>query len=218
LLPDAILATPPDVPVDVVPMCAVCSAFTHDLSRSLVRSMQAGRLKGRRIRVLPPLPEEELAMAMARHVRAELERRKIRTGPEWALLLVAHGTLLHPPRPYETGQRATERLAGRVAEQLKSDFGSTGIAWLNHVFGGEWTRPAADEALADLVKRGVRKVVYFPFGFLADNAESELEGRQFLRGQPSLQAVHLPCLNASPKLARLIARQLAGALPLTAAR
>jgi protoheme ferro-lyase len=56
---------------------------------------------------------------------------------------------------------------------------------------------------------GFRRVVYFPFGFSADNAESQLEGRVWLRTQPGLEAVHLPCLNASPELAAAQARALA---------
>jgi protoheme ferro-lyase len=66
------------------------------------------------------------------------------------------------------------------------------------VYGGRWTEPPVDEALRAVSEAGVRRVVYFPYGFVADNAESQLEGRQALRAHPELEAVHLPCLNAAP--------------------
>ena len=38
-----------------------------------------------------------------------------------------------------------------------------------------------------------------PYGFVADNAESQLEGRVLLRAEKRLEeVVHLPCLNAAP--------------------
>jgi len=216
LLADAVRAAGAGVPVDVVPMYAACSAFTHDLSRQVLEKLGAARLGGHEVRVLPPLPEDKLAAIMVRHVLAELDRLQVRTGPEWALLLSAHGTLLEPPRPYETGRVATERLCQLVRTGLADRFGRVCNCWLNHVYGGRWTEPPADQALACLKEQGFRKVVYFPYGFLADNAESELEGRQVLRTQPDVQSVHIACLNDSPALAELIAWQVAGRLTLRA--
>ena len=79
-------------------------------------------------------------------------------------------------------------------------------AWLNHVYGGKWTEPPVEEAMRQVVAAGYRRAVYFPYGFSADNAESELEGRIALRGQPTLDAVHLPCLNARPSFLEALAR------------
>ena len=55
---------------------------------------------------------------------------------------------------------------------------------------------------------GFRRAVYYPYGFLADNAESELEGRVALRARPELEAVHLPCLNAAPEYLGALAGQI----------
>ncbi len=55
---------------------------------------------------------------------------------------------------------------------------------------------------------GFRKVVYYPYGFLADNAESELEGRIALRARPELTPIHLPCLNGSLLYLEAQARQI----------
>jgi len=62
--------------------------------------------------------------------------------------------------------------------------------------------------LREIAEAGFRRVVYFPFGFSADNAESELEGRVALRLEPRLESVHLPCLNAEPELLSALARHV----------
>jgi len=55
-----------------------------------------------------------------------------------------------------------------------------------------------EEALERVSQAGYRRVVYYPYGFSADNAESELEGRVALQARPELSAMHVPCLNAHP--------------------
>jgi Fe2+ transport system protein FeoA len=73
-----------------------------------------------------------------------------------------------------------------------------------------------DRALRDVAERRLRRVVYFPFGFLADNAETLLEGRQALREEPGLEPLHLPCLNTDPGLLKALAAQIVAALPAVA--
>src|SRR5437899_2716518 len=84
-----------------------------------------------------------------------------------------YGSPLEPPRPMETGRLATERICSGIADRLKARFGIIRNGWLNHVYGGRWTEPPADEALKQIAEAGFRRVVYFPFGFSADNAETE---------------------------------------------
>jgi protoheme ferro-lyase len=62
-----------------------------------------------------------------------------------------------------------------------------------------------DDALRHVADAGYRRAVYFPYGFLADNAETELEGRIALRKQPRIEALQLPCLNDSPRLMSALA-------------
>ncbi|HEY6867147.1 MAG TPA: ferrochelatase [Candidatus Eisenbacteria bacterium] len=200
LLVDLLGRLPRDEAVDVIPMYVAESAFTHEISR---RTVEAWRLRGGRgrpapVRVLPGLDEETFADVAAGHVLGEIRRRGI-GGDDWAMVIAAHGTLLEPPRPINTGRGATECVAAGVAERCSGRFGRIQLGWLNHVYGGEWTKPPADAALRMVAEAGYRKVVYFPFGFSADNAESQLEGRVALRTQPRLEAVHLPCVNDSPE-------------------
>jgi len=206
LLPRLLQGLPADEPVDVVPMYVADSAFTHEISRATLR--RPAGVRRAPVRVVPALDAEVAAEIAARHLRRELERLAV-GGAEWALVLAAHGTLLEPARPIETGRVGTERVYAGIAARLSPRFGMIQNAWLNHVYGGRWTEPAVEVVLQRIVDAGYRRVVYFPYGFMADNAESELEGRLALRAQPSLEAVHLPCPNADPELMRALARQVA---------
>jgi hypothetical protein len=123
--------------------------------------------------------------------------------------------VLDPPKPIDTGREATEALCADIAARLASRFGLVVNGWLNHTRGGRWTEPPVDEALRHVVEAGYRKIVYFPYGFLGDNAESQLEGRVALEAMtaasgdsPRVEARHLPCLNVAPALMELLARQV----------
>lgn len=211
LLSELLRKLPATDPVTIVPMYVADSAFTHEISK---RTAQLASRNGRAapIRVLGALDERILAEILSQHVIAEIERRGA-GGQSWALLLAAHGTLLQPPRPMETGRAATERIALAMEERLRSRFGTVGIGWLNHVYGGKWTEPSVEEAIVELWDEGYKQIVYFPFGFLADNAETELEGRIALRTRPWIEMYHLPCVNDSDALAVALARQLRSATP-----
>lgn len=209
LLEDALAALPAGEPARVVPMYLANSEFTHEMARGKIAPLVAA---GRAISVVPALDPDVLAGLSARHIEAELGRRNVTPGPEWALVLAAHGTLVTPPRPMETGRIETTQVAEGIARRLAPRFGKVVWGWLNHVMGGEWTSPPADRALKELAAAGYRKVVYFPYGFLSDNAESQLEGRIALRSAPEVErAEHLPCLNESPDLARALAQAVIAA-------
>jgi protoheme ferro-lyase len=193
--------------VCVAPMYAADSAFTHELSRTTLAA-RAPHAGAARAGVLPAIDAERLADVSAAHVREQVRDRPEMVGPDVALVLAAHGTLLEPPKPINTGLEATQRLCDAIARRLAPEFGLIVNGWLNHTRGGRWTEPAIDLALSRVADAGFRRVVYFPYGFLADNAESQLEGVLALRTRPQLEALHLPCLNASPALAGLIADQV----------
>ncbi|MEZ5291725.1 MAG: ferrochelatase [Vicinamibacterales bacterium] len=191
---------PPGEPTVVVPLYAADSAFTHQLSRDAV----AGRPG--KVAVLDPLAPSVLGAISADHVTA-LTADPAWHGPGVALVLAAHGTVLDPPKPIDTGREATEALCAEIAARLAPRFGLVVNGWLNHTRGGRWTEPPVDQALAEVVRAGFTRVVYFPYGFLGDNAESQLEGRVALRQTP-LEALHLPCLNDAPTLIDVLARQV----------
>ena len=217
LLPTMLASLPAGEPVDVLPMYVADSAFTHEISRRTIASWRERR-NGRPTapaRVLPPLDEECFADLSAGYVLRECAARGI-GGRDWALVLAAHGTLLEPPKPIETGRGPTECIAAGIGERCAGRFGMVQLGWLNHVYGGRWTEPPADVALKKVAEAGFKKVVYYPFGFSADNAESQLEGRIALRTQPGLEAVHLPCLNDTPEYAEALAGSIIVAEQLSA--
>jgi protoheme ferro-lyase len=206
LVAEALATIPGDEPIVIVPMYAADSAFTHALSREVVRRLSPGRTAP--ADVLPALDAERLADVSAAHVLGELEGRPDRLGPTVALVLAAHGTVLKPPRPIDSGLNATTRLCDAITRRLGSSFGLVVSGWLNHSRGGPWTVPPIEEALQRAAGAGFSRAVYYPYGFLADNAESQLEGRLALRGQPGLDALQVPCLNESPRLAGALAGQV----------
>jgi protoheme ferro-lyase len=204
LLADVIRRIPEDEPVFVAPMYAADSAFTHELSRRTIEPLDDSRRAP--ITVLPAIDVETLASISVRHV---LDFVGGAPQPNTALVLAAHGTLLNPARPIETGRIDTEQLCERITQQLSSSFAMVRNGWLNHTRGGKWTEPPMEECLKHVADAGIRDVVYYPYGFLADNAESQLEGRMMAEGQPDLRVRFVPCLNGSPALADVIARQIA---------
>ena len=204
-LAETLSAIPIDEPVCVVPMYAADSAFTHALSRQGAAMHIARHPRKAPVHVLGAIEPEALAAISAAHLKDSLKDDSGWRGERVALMLAAHGTLIEPVRPMETGLLETTRLCEAVRRQLASEFGLVSNGWLNHTRGGRWTDPPMDVALRRVIEAGLSQVVYFPYGFLADNAESQLEGEMALRAQPGLKARAVPCLNDSPRLADAIA-------------
>lgn len=203
LVADVLASIPPAEPVTIVPMYAADSAFTHALSRAVAVDHARTTARSAPVQVADALDVITLAEISADHV---LEH----TPPDWrgaetALVLAAHGTVLNPPTKIDTGLAATDALRIAVAARLAPQFGVVAHGWLNHTRGGKWTDPPIEAALAGVADAGYTRVVYYPYGFLADNAESELEGRVALAALTDVASKHLPCLNESPALAEAIA-------------
>lgn len=207
LLETVLRCLPPDEPVWVVPMYAADSAFTHALSRQVASRVNETQPRSAPIRVLPAIDTDRLATLSADHILRELSASPIE-GTSTALILAAHGTLLEPSKPIETGLENTERLRRAIEVRLAPVFGMVTYGWLNHARGGRWTEPPMDRALRSVVDAGYRKGVYSPYGFLADNAETQLEGRVISEDFPQLALRFLSCLNDSTELAEAIAVQI----------
>lgn len=208
LLGDVLAAVPEDEPVWVVPMYAADSAFTHALSRDTAVAHDAAATRPRKVHVLDALDSDVLAELSATHVLEQTAGDCRWRGDDVALVLAAHGTVLDPPTPIDTGLLATETLCQAITARLRGHFGTVVNGWLNHTRGGRWSDPPIEEALARVVEGGYTRIVYYPYGFLADNAESELEGRVALEAHASVTSRHLPCLNDSPRLAEALALQV----------
>ena len=141
--------------------------------------------------------DERLAKIVAdfvwRHcVDAGWDEEKCRNA---ALVLGAHGTLQYPPEGINSGAKETLYFFGLLRKHLLARFRTIRIGWLNHTLGGKWTFPAADETAQECWDQGIREVVYFPFGFLGDNNESQNEGKQALAEFEWNDMLYLPCPN-----------------------
>ena len=207
LLADVLRAIPGDEAVWVAPMYAADSAFTHELSRQAASTALAATSRLAPVWTLPAFELDELAELSARHL---LQLAGGGFGPRTALVLAAHGTLLEPARPIDTGRCATERLYGAIRRRVAPHFGLVLNGWLNHTRGGRWTDPPIEETLRRVSEAGFIDVAYYPYGFLADNAESQLEGRLAAAAHPELNVRFLSCLNDSLDLADAIAGQVLG--------
>lgn len=124
-----------------------------------------------------------------------------------ALILGAHGTLQFPPAGINSGARETLYLFGLIRKHLKDRFRTVRVGWLNHKIGGKWTFPAVDESAGECWEQGIRNVVYFPFGFMGDNAESQCEGKDALASFQWEQLLYLPCPNDNNAFCRFLAEK-----------
>ncbi|HEX8031426.1 MAG TPA: ferrochelatase [Vicinamibacterales bacterium] len=194
-----------DEVVVVAPMYAADSAFTHNLSRTTVEGLDQGRPAP--VIVLPAIEADRLAEISATHVMESIAADGV-SPASTALVLAAHGTLIEPQKPIETGRLVTEQLCSGIEQRLSTSFGMVSNGWLNHSRGGKWTDPPIEETLKRVSEAGFRNVIYYPYGFLADNAESQLEGQLAAAGRPELKVRFVPCLNGSPALADVIATQV----------
>jgi protoheme ferro-lyase len=203
LVASVVESIPASEPVFIAPMYAADSAFTHELSRQAVSGINTRRVVP--AVVLPPLDVRTLAELSAKHVMDFIATDSAAPSSR-ALVLAAHGTLLNPAKPIDTGRAATESLCRGIDQRLSTCFGMVANGWLNHTRGGKWTEPPIEETLKRVSAAGYKDVVYYPYGFLADNAESQLEGRLAAAAHPEMRVRFVPCLNDSPDLMRAIAK------------
>ena len=196
------LAADPPQRLLLMPMYVVDCDFTSGISGDAVRAYS------KRHGPIRPAPEyvgafsedERLSELMVDHITEQVATAGWSEADclESGLLLGAHGTLVEGPPGIDTGLKATQELCDRITDRLRGRFNHVSVGWLNHVRGGVWTSPELADAARSMMDRGLKRVVYFPFGFLADNAETQLEGRLVLREFKELEVLHLPCLNDGP--------------------
>lgn len=151
---------------------------------------------------------EKLAAVMASFVEREMEQRGVDLSrcKKRGLLLGAHGTIVSPLRNIEnTGHEDTAALSDLLVKRLSSYFERASIAWLNHRRGGEWTSPSIQQAAKEMIERGISDLVYFPFGFLADNEETELNSKRILKTVGITDYIHLPCVNDDDRFIKFLA-------------
>ena len=198
----------------VVPMYMGGGDFTDGMTRLAIEDALAAHrwLEPGAIEMcLPygdPAAVEALADALTDVVLAECAERGIELpARDWAVCLGAHGSVQTPEPGVDNGVASFGELLWALHTRLRDRFGRVRNGWLNHVKGGRWTEPSVERTLARLRGAGYDKLLYVPWGFCTDNAESALEGRVMCEelDPPFERLEYLPCMNDAPQLVRLIA-------------
>ncbi|HTL52537.1 MAG TPA: ferrochelatase [Planctomycetota bacterium] len=221
--------------VFVVPMYSAESDFTHGLTEYTIGELaQRDGPNGKVARDVEIVSfsrtvedERKLGALMLAQIETELRARDGGDSTKWkrekwGLALAAHGTVIDKPH-LKSGLRETFRIYKTIASPLKDRFTAVLPGFLNHSGRGTWSRPNMTKTVALMKARGVERLVYYPFGFVADNSETQLEVNHFVGGhmghdgkcgvQHFKEFVHLDCLNNSPSLVQLVASKLMERLP-----
>lgn len=205
----------------VVPMYVAAGDFTHGMTEiALDIALRAERDWSRERITMCTLASDEpsttrLVRTMVDHFLASVGRAGIDLpAKDWGVMLAAHGTVIDPPPGVDNGLLDFGRILLELKRELKPHAGLVRVGWLNHTRGGKWTTPDVPAALRQMQKRGIRKLIYFPWGFTTDNAETALEGRIALNDleTPFERVEYLHCLNDSPSFVELLADRVTSML------
>lgn len=145
--------------------------------------------------------------------------------PEWkgqerketqGLVLVIHGTIVKNRKGEKpsvfTGLDETMEFFRLMKEKIMADprnvFQDVKIGCLNHSRGGEWTPETVELALDEFAREGFRSVAMFPFGYFADNSETDYEAQKLLDRSSAARKHYVPCVNDSPVFAGWLASRI----------
>ncbi|NTU58830.1 MAG: ferrochelatase [Chlorobiaceae bacterium] len=143
-------------------------------------------------------------------------------GKRAGLVLVIHGTIVknrkgNTPSVF-TGLEETMEFFRLMREKILSDprnvFGEVKLGCLNHRSGGEWTSETVELALEEFQGDGFEAVAMFPFGYFADNSETDYEAKKLLDHSGIVHKQYIPCINESPGFARWLSSRIASEISL----
>ncbi|MBM3161932.1 MAG: ferrochelatase [Chlorobi bacterium] len=205
----------------VVPMIPVESAFSCGVAcRMIADGFTENRYTGTRL--LNKLwRDPELHRISIDHLFSRLDAvLKEKAPAKTGLVLVIHGTLVrdragNPPKVF-TGLDETglffEMMKERIMADPRNIFTDIRQGCMNHSAGGEWTSETVQKALAAFREEGIDHVVMFPYGFFADNSETEYEARKELTRSGFARVQYVPCINESEIFACWLAGRITGEL------
>lgn len=136
------------------------------------------------------------------------------------LILVIHGTIVagrdgKPSRLF-TGLQETNAFFNAMKQRLLTDsrnlFTDIQQGCLNHSRGGQWTAETVEHAIAGLKERQCNTVVMFPYGFFADNSETELDACNKLKEAAFQRWQYVRCINNSPAFGDWLAGKVTAAI------
>jgi protoporphyrin/coproporphyrin ferrochelatase len=200
--------------VVVVPMIPVESAFSCGVACQMAIDVYGEAIPGR-VRVMHGLwNHKELYDIYLDHLFGSVTAGKLQDGKrKTALVLVIHGTIVrnrkgNPPSVF-TGLEETYEFFRVMRDRILGDprnmFGEVRLGCLNHTAGGEWTSDTVEKALGDFTQEGYDAVAMFPFGYFADNSETDYEARRLLDDSGIGHRLYIPCINESPEFCAWLA-------------
>jgi len=192
--------------VIVVPMIPVESAFSCGVACQIVRDIY-GDEKFEKVRLLNKLwQDESLHKIYAAYLFQQVDRGYIGKGSKNGLVLVIHGTLVrdragNPPKVFtglnETGE-FFDMMKRLIMDHPLNIFHDVKQGCMNHTTGGEWTEETVQKAFQEFEDEGYDSVVMFPYGFFADNSETEYEAQTLLKKSPFRYKQYIRCINNFP--------------------
>jgi len=196
--------------VVVVPMIPVESAFSCGIACQMVVD-RYGESSFSQVRVLSKLwSDERLHHLYANYLFGQIAPTLLqgkKNGGRIGLVLVIHGTLVkdlagNQPTLF-TGLAETMAFFSMMQQCIMSDpeniFTKVQQGCINHSRGGEWTSGTIEKALAEFKAEGYDGVVMFPYGFFADNSETEYDACKQLQEAAFPLSQYVRCINDTPE-------------------
>jgi ferrochelatase len=200
--------------VVVVPMIPVESSFSCGVACQMVIDVY-GDSAFTNVKVLSKLWKDERLHQiyidyLFEQLSADVRRQK---NGKTGLVLAIHGTLVkdrtgNPPKVF-TGLEETiaffEVMKRKIMTDPRNIFSDVRQGCMNHSTGGEWTSDTIEKALADYKEEGYAGVVMFPYGFFADNSETEYDAFKKLDASGFPVTQYVRCINDSPAFGQWLA-------------
>ncbi len=193
--------------VVVVPMIPVESSFSCGVACQMVIDVYADSAFAR-VKVLSKLwKDDRLHTLYIDYLFKQLSTAVRQSKGKIGLVLAIHGTLVkdrkgNTPKVF-TGLEETiaffDCMKRKIIADPRNIFTDVRQGCMNHSTGGEWMADTIEKALLEFKEEGYDAVVMFPYGFFADNSETEYDAFKKLEaaGFPIFQYVR--CINDSPE-------------------
>jgi ferrochelatase len=203
--------------VVVVPMIPVESSFSCGIACQMVMDLYGENIMSK-VKVMSKLWNDDRLHRiyidyLFSQLSAEIRRKK---GAKIGLVLVIHGTLVkdrsgNTPKVF-TGLEETAAFFKMMKQKIMADsrniFTDVRQGCINHSNGGEWTADTIEKALTDFKAEGYDSVVMFPYGFFADNSETEYDAGGRLRKAGFPVSQYIRCINDSPAFGGWLAEKV----------
>ena len=200
--------------VVVVPMIPVESAFSCGVACQMVIDLYGDSMFSH-VRVMSILwKEDRLHGIYIEYLFGQISTQvRLHQKGKIGLVLVIHGTLVKnragkPPKLF-TGLDETiaffEVMKCKIMADPENIFTDVRQGCINHSNGGEWTADTIERALEEFKREGYEGVVMFPYGFFADNSETEYDAWKKLAATEFAVSQYVRCINDFPPFAHWLA-------------